>query len=162
MLIAALVALGIAIGPGTAHASTTGLFRPAENSLGNSECSVSGWPNGIIWCGTGIGANFPNGTQEVFGIGLNGAMWTDYGTESHPSGWKSLGGSCVRAYVTGLASDGDYGLSLFCIGIDLNWYVNTRDFGVSGGWSGWSDTGVASYNVHDLGPGILFSNGTTQ
>src|SRR5581483_608690 len=87
---APLLALGIAAGSGTAHASSNP-FTPKEVPLGNNHCSVSGWPGGTIFCGTSVGTNFPNKTQEIFGIGLDGAVWTDWGTEAHPSGWKSMG-----------------------------------------------------------------------
>jgi hypothetical protein len=162
-LVAPLVTLGIAIGPGMAHASTPALFLPAENSLGNNNCSVSGWPNGIIWCGTGVGANFPNGTQEVFGIGQDDAVWTDYGTESHPSGWKSLGGSCDPDvdYSLGLSNSGDYYLTVYCLGGNSDYWAKTRSPGVSGGWGGWHDTGVVWGYEAQLPAGILWSNGAT-
>ena len=155
ILVAALVALGIAIGPGTAHASTADLFIPAQPGLGAGTCSAGGW-GGIIWCGTGIGVTFPNGTQEVFGIGAGGgagedAMWTVWGTEAHASGWKSLGGICNPFFVTGLSNNLNYSLTIYCVGSNGDWWSRTRSSGVSGGWGAWQDAGVF------LPSGILFS-----
>jgi len=167
ILVAPLAALGIVTGSGTAHASTAGLFIPAQNYAGQpNECSVSGWPNGTIWCYTGVGANFPNHTQEVFGIGTNNAVWTDWGTEANPSGWKSMGGQCDPSYGLGLSSNaGTYGLTLYCVasgpGANGDYWYKTRGAGQSAGWSGWSDTGVP---WPDTSPptltGVLWSNGT--
>jgi len=78
LIAAPLLALGIAAGSGTAHA-VTGIFAPGEVRLADGHCAVSGWPHGEILCKTSVGANFPNHTQEIFGIGLDGAMWTDWG-----------------------------------------------------------------------------------
>jgi hypothetical protein len=114
ILVAPLVALGIAIGPGTAHAGTPELFFPAQpHALENGTCFVSGWPNGIILCQTGIGVNFYNNTQEIFGIGPDRVVYTDYGTESNPSGWKSMGGTCNSDLSNGLSSQGNYALTYY-------------------------------------------------
>lgn len=145
LIAAPLLALGIAAGSGTAHASSL-TFIPAEVHLSNGYCSVSGWPGGTIFCGTSMGANFPNGTQEVFGIGTSGAVWTDWGTEAKPSGWHSLGapttGGCDPTYNLGsnrlgIGNDGDYGLGVNCYSNlgDL-WEIRRND-GPSGGWNGW-------------------------
>ncbi len=161
LIAAPLMALGIAAGSGTAHASTTDLFRPEQNQQANGYCSVSGWPNGYIFCGSGIGIGitFPNGTQEVFGIGEDNAMWTDYGTESHPSGWKSMGGQCLTLFATGLSNNGNYSVTLYCVGTNNDYCYRTRSAGVSGGWGGWHDTG--SSVIGSLPSGILLSNGNT-
>lgn len=143
-----LLALGIAAGPGTAHAASL-TFIPGEVALGGGHCSISGWPNGTIFCGTSVGANFPNGTQEIFGIGLDAAVWTDWGTEARPSGWKSLGAPttvgggppdlCDPNFRLQLSNDGHYGLTLECHDIyGIPWY-RVRSDGASGGWGGWFD-----------------------
>jgi hypothetical protein len=67
----------------------------------------------------GIGANFPNGTQEIFGIGLDDSMWTDWGTEAHPSGWQQLSPAlsdpfCDPSWGIVLSNNGDYGLEVEC------------------------------------------------
>jgi hypothetical protein len=166
ILVAPLAVLGIVTGSGTAHASTAGLFIPAQNYAGQpNECSVSGWPNGIIWCGTGIGVTFPNGHQEVFGTGLNDAVWTDWGTEANPSGWKSMGGQCGQGFNLGLSSEpGTYGLTLYCVGGNADYWYKTRGSGVNAGWSGWNDTGVPwpDTSPSSLPAGILWSNGQTN
>ncbi len=164
ILLATLVALGVAIGPGTAHASTSSLFIPAQYVQSTTTfCNVSGWPNGAIWCGTGIGINFPNnGGQEVFGNGENEAVWTDWGTEAHPSGWKSLGGQCGNSPL-GLNDHGDYSVTLFCDALHgPDYWYNTRGYGANGTWGGWKDTGVPYGYQSELGSGILWSDGTTQ
>ena len=136
-----LLALGLAAGSGTAHASGPGTFTPGEIHLGNNHCSVSGWPGGTIYCGTSIGTNFPNGTQEICGTGLSGAVWTVWGTEAHPSGWKSMGspasGGCYASQQLALTNAGDYGLILACNDNFGNFYENVRSYGQNGGWSGW-------------------------
>lgn len=141
LIAAPLLALGVAAGSGTAHASST-TFRPAEVHLADGHCSISGWPNGEIFCGTSIGANFPNGTQEIFGIGLNDAVWTDWGTEAKPSGWKSMGGPttglCRPSDGLTLANDGNYELYLDCLDNNSGTlWIDHRGAGVSAGWSGW-------------------------
>jgi hypothetical protein len=161
LIAAPLMALGIAAGSGTAHASTTNLFRPEQDPQANGYCSVSGWPNGYIICGSGIGVTFPNGTQEVFGIGENGAMWTDWGTESNPSGWKTMGGQCDTLFATGLSNNGNYSVTLYCVAPNAgDYYSKTRSAGVSGGWGGWQDTGISVLGA--LPAGILLSNGNIQ
>jgi hypothetical protein len=141
LIAAPLVALGSVAGSGTAYAAPPPVFRPAEVQLGGGHCSVSGWPNGEIFCGSSIGANFPNGTQEVFGIGLDEAVWTDWGTEASPSGWKSLGAPpntrCNPAGGTVLSNNGDYGLVIACLGMDGNVWIRVRADGVNGGWAPW-------------------------
>jgi hypothetical protein len=110
--------------------------------LANGYCSISGWPNGEIFCGTSIGANFPNGTQEIFGIGLNDAVWTDWGKEASPSGWKSMGGPttglCKPSQGLALSNYGNYQLTLYCSDNNAGtlWY-DERGAGASAGWSGW-------------------------
>ncbi len=138
---APLVALGIAAGSGTAHADSS-TFYPAEVHLSNGYCSVSGWPGGTIFCTTSSGVNFPNGTQEIFGIGTNYAVWTDYGTEAHASGWQSMGapsGGCDpgKGHLP-VANEGNYALILGCYDNygDVPW-TKDRSAGVSGGWSAW-------------------------
>jgi hypothetical protein len=158
LIAAPLMALGIAAGSGTAHASTTDLFIPEQNPQPNGYCSVSGWANGYIFCGSGIGVTFPNGNQEVFGIGEDGAMWTDWGTEAHPSGWKTMGGQCQTLFSTGLSNNGNYSVTLYCVG-NNEYYSKTRATGPSGGWGGWKDTG--SSVIDPLPSGILLSNGNT-
>ena len=142
LIAAPLLALGIAAGSGTAHASPSPTFRPGEVQLGNGHCSVSGWPGGTIFCGTSRGANLPNGTQEIFGIGLDGGVWTDWGTEASPSGWKLLDGSssptCDPSSGLGLANNGDYRLVVECLNIINHFpWQDDRAAGASGGWSGW-------------------------
>jgi hypothetical protein len=143
LIAAPLLALGIAAGSGTAHASTPATFRPAEVHLSNGYCSVSGWPGGTIYCGTSRGANLPNRTQEIFGIGLDGAVWTDWGTEAHPSGWKLLDGPTSPIFDTcsgclGLANTGNY--QLHVVGLDYPNHIpheDDRSAGPSGEWDGW-------------------------
>jgi hypothetical protein len=142
LIAAPLVALGIAAGAGTAHAATS--FRPAEVHLSNGYCSISGWPGGTIFCGTSIGANFPNGTQEIFGIGTNKAVWTDWGTEAHPSGWKSMGGPTTGLCnpSDGLALDpyANYALTIYCQDNNAGtlWY-DERGASATSGWGGWRE-----------------------
>jgi hypothetical protein len=90
------------------------------------------------------------------------ASWTDYGTESNPSGWKSMGGVCGLYGPIGIANHGDYSLTIYCEsgGSNDDWYYKTRSSGVSGGWGAWHDTGVGFGG--QLPAGILFSNGTTS
>jgi hypothetical protein len=168
ILVAALVALGIAIGPGTAHASTADLFIPAQPQKGKGTCSAGGW-GGTIWCGTGIGVTFPDGTQEVFGIGtadgaIDNAMWTIFGTEAHPSAWESLGGICDETWAVGLSNNLNYSLTLYCVGTNnpQTWWRKTRSSGVSGGWGAWEDTGVFDLDGNLLPFGILFSDGASR
>lgn len=135
-----LLALGIAAGSGAAHASSL-TFTPAQIQLGDDHCSVGGWPGGTIYCFTAVGVNFPNGTQEIFGVGLSGAAWTVWGTEANPSSWTSLGapatGGCDASNQLGLTTDGNYGLDLTCFDNFGHFYRNGRTDGVSGGWLGW-------------------------
>jgi hypothetical protein len=144
LIAAPLLALGIAAGSGTAHAASSPTFVPEEIHLADGHCSISGWPNGEIFCGTSIGANFPNGTQEIFGIGLNDAVWTDWGTEARPSGWKSLGapttGRCNPSDGLALRNTGDYELTIFCLDNNAGtlWF-DDRGAGVSAGWGGWNE-----------------------
>jgi hypothetical protein len=138
LIAATLLALGIAAGPGTAHASNP-IFTPAEVQVGGGHCTVSGWPHGEIFCGTSEGANLPNGTQEIFGVGLDGAVWTDWGTEASPSGWQSMGapsGGCAHSGRLSIANYGNYELSIGC---DDNGIIRYRyrSAGPNGGWSGW-------------------------
>jgi hypothetical protein len=146
LIAAPLLALGIAAGSGTAHASSL-TFIPGEVHLSNGYCSVSGWPGGTIYCGTSVGANFPNGTQEIFGTGLNDAVWTDWGTEAHPSGWKSLGAPPHECDPNPgnesgrllLSNDTNYGLSLYCTEFNGFTAADYRSDGPNGSWSGWED-----------------------
>lgn len=144
LIAAPLLALGIAAGSGTAYAAASPTFRPAEVHLADGHCAISGWPNGEIFCGTSIGANFPNGSQEIFGIGLNDAVWTDWGTEAKPSGWKSMGGPttglCNPGDGLALSNFGNYQLSLYCEDNNAGtlWF-DTRGAGASGGWAGWKE-----------------------
>jgi hypothetical protein len=136
-----LLALGITAGSGTAHASSL-TFIPAEVPQGGGDCTISGWPNGEILCGSSRGANFPNGTQEIFGIGLDGNVWTDWGTEARPSGWKSMGGFASQNIPfadirINISNDGDYGLTISCVTIYGTTYYDKRGDGASAGWSGW-------------------------
>lgn len=135
-----LLALGIAAGAGTAYASSP-TFTPAEVHLSNGYCSVSGWPNGEIFCGTSKGANLPDGTQEIFGIGLDDAVWTDWGTEAHPSSWKSLGApsnGCNAGHGRlDLTNYGDYNLAVGCWDFNGNETIDVRIDGPNGTWLGW-------------------------
>src|ERR1700753_4323886 len=136
LIAAPLLALGIAAGHGTAHASPLWFF-PAEVSVGGGHCTVSGWPHGEIFCGTSVGANFPNGTQEIFGVGLDGAVWTDWGTEASPSGWKSLGapsGGCVHSGRLNIANYTTYSLTIGCYDNSGELWEKDRSAGVNGGW----------------------------
>jgi hypothetical protein len=140
LIAATLLALGIAAGSGTAHADGP-TFTPAEVHLPNGNCSVSGWPHGTIFCGTSIGVTFPNQTQEIFGVGLDGAVWTDWGTEAHPSGWKSMGDptagfGCDTNARLYLRNIGNYVLNLGCYSFG-GFYLNDRSPRVNGTWSGW-------------------------
>jgi hypothetical protein len=95
-----------------------------------------------IFCGTSVGANLPNGTQEIFGIGLNYAVWTDWGTEARPSGWKQLSGPqpSICDPSNGrlvLGNDGDYGLIVGCTDFSGTTWSNSRGDGPNGTWSGW-------------------------
>jgi hypothetical protein len=142
LIAAPLLALGIAAGPGTAHAAAPLLFTPAQVQLGGGHCSVSGWPHGTIFCGTSLGASFPNGTQEIFGIGLDDSMWTDWGTEAHPSGWQQLSPGlsdtfCAPSWGIVLSNNGDYGLEVECWDFNGKAWFDDRSDGASGGWSGW-------------------------
>lgn len=69
-------------------------------------------------------------------------MWTDWGTEGNPSGWKSLDspttGGCDASHQLGLTTDGDYGLDLTCYDNFRHFYRNGRGDGPNGGWSGWT------------------------
>jgi hypothetical protein len=112
--------------------------------VGGGYCTVSGWPHGEIYCGTSAGVNFPNNTQEIFGIGLDKAVWTDWGTEAKPSGWKSLGAppnGCdvsdpTSAFGLGLVDDA-YALDIDCYDKSGNLWFKDRSAGVNGGWGGW-------------------------
>jgi hypothetical protein len=141
LIAAPLLALGIAAGPGTAHASSAYLIFPTEIPLADGYCAVSGWPHGEIYCGTSAGVNFPNNTQEIFGIGLNKAVWTDWGTQAKPSGWKSMGAPPNRCDPTAplfLGSvDDAYALDLECGDPQGNVWYDDRSAGVNGGWGGW-------------------------
>ena len=139
LIAAPLVALGVAAGSGSAHASAP-YFFPGEVPVNSQDCAVSGWPHGEILCGTSVGANFPNGTQEVFGIGLDGAVWTDWGTEASPSGWKSLGAPpnvCVNYGHLNLGNNGNYSLTIGCYDQNLELWQRDRSAGPNGGWGAW-------------------------
>jgi hypothetical protein len=86
------------------------------------------------------GANFPNGTQEIFGVGLDGAVWTDWGTEARPSGWKSLGapsGECVHSGRLNIANYANYSLTMGCYDNSGELWERDRSAGVNGGWGTW-------------------------
>jgi len=133
-------ATGTMAAPAKLVPASTSVISAATSSC--HSCSVSGWPHGEIFCGTSVGANLPNGTQEIFGIGLNYAVWTDWGTEARPSGWKQLSGPqpSICDPSNGrlvLGNDGDYGLIVGCTDFSGTTWSNSRGDGPNGTWSGW-------------------------
>ena len=87
-----------------------------------------------------MGVNFPNRTQEIFGVGLDNAVWTDWGTEASPSGWKSLGapsGGCVHSYRLNIANYGNYSVTIGCYDNSGELWERDRSAGVNGGWGMW-------------------------
>jgi hypothetical protein len=140
LIAGSFLVLGVAAGPGTAHAAPL-TFTPAEVHLADGHCSVSGWPHGEIFCGTSAGANFPNGTQEIFGIGLDDGVWTDWGTEARPSGWVKLGVqtfTCDTDQRLQILNLGNYQITITCSNSeDAVIWANARSAGVNGTWAGW-------------------------
>ena len=139
-----LLAMGAVVGSGGNAQAASLVFIPAQVHLSNGYCSISGWPGGTIFCNTGIGANVPNGTQEIFGIGTNGGLWTDWGTEAKPSGWRSLSpsGMCNGHGQVNLGNDGNYGLAFECVSGGTSGVVGiSRSDGPNGRWGAWQVIG---------------------
>ncbi len=77
---------------------------------------------------------FPNGTWQVFVIGLDYAVWTRWENPDHTwSGWTSMGGNCrSRVHVT--AHHGRTP-TITVTGMDGNHWHRTRS--VDGHWPAW-------------------------
>jgi alpha-galactosidase len=139
------------------------------------------------WSSMGQGGNglsgqvqvgiLPDGRFQLFALGHDTNVWTDYKTSTDAnsawSGWSSMGnpGKQLSYLTVGAFSDGR--LNLFATGSDGNvWNVYKQTTDPNSSWSGWSSFGQAgsgfasSVQVGFLADGrvILFvidTNGTT-
>lgn len=123
-----------------AHATVVG--REAPESIG--ECTLTnGWGGGFYCASTdpdhgAIWYEFPNGTEEVFVVGLDWSVWTRWNnTSGGLSAWTSLGGQVEHTEpVIGL-SGSSWGVTLVVFGTNGDYYYDTRSDSPSGGWTGW-------------------------
>jgi hypothetical protein len=103
-------------------------FTPPWQALGGSVTQLTA-------------ATDPNRDLEVFGIGLNHAVWVNVQTRPHGAfgGWTSLGGDLRQINV---ANNADGTLELFAIGSDNGvWFKQQSKNGSALSWSGWQSAG---------------------
>ncbi|MFE7589153.1 hypothetical protein ACFU6K_07100 [Kitasatospora sp. NPDC057512] len=131
---AALAGIGLAAAPASA----------AITSPAHCGSTIFG---GDFLCGGdyGVGGQafhtFQDGTQQVFVVGTDHAMWTRWtiGNSSNLSAWTRMGGSLVSR-ITIVSSNQSGALTPSARGADG--YQQYIDRNSGGGWSGWYTYGV--------------------
>ncbi|MGW6912858.1 hypothetical protein ACWGB8_03390 [Kitasatospora sp. NPDC054939] len=134
---AVLAGVGLAAGPANA----------ADSSAVKSNCTSKQW-GGKFYCGGAYGASgtttftFRDGTQEVFVIGTDRAVWHNWtvgGGRTH--GWVSLGGKMA----SGVEFTAQSTSGAFTIGaMSTAGYPMYRDREASGYWGDWWTPAVSS------------------
>ncbi|CAM5470364.1 hypothetical protein [Streptomyces tanashiensis] len=123
-----LTTAGVSGAAVAAESGTTGTLAACVTSTRN-------WGGNVV---AGYGCSeyaLPNGEEQVFGVGTDGAVWTRWSrTNGTLSSWTSLGGQ-ARSSVS--AEGYGWAITLSVIGTDGNWWYNNRGGTSSGGWSGW-------------------------
>ncbi|MFK0137009.1 hypothetical protein [Streptomyces murinus] len=120
-LVAATIALsGLGIAAAPAQADTCKLMGKAYN------------------CGYTVTSEpLPNGTEQVFVIGTDRAVWTNWSLpDGSWYGWESMGGVAQSGISIWDVSDGGWVFSIVITGTDGNPWHRTRSAG--GTWSPWS------------------------
>ncbi|MEV0241513.1 hypothetical protein AB0I06_16495 [Streptomyces sp. NPDC050674] len=104
----------------------------------NGYCTYSKW-GGRFLCGSQTAHRLPNGHTQVFVIGTNNVPYTKWSSGSGVSGWKSMGGKCIKGNKSmGVEWANGWNFAVTCIGGDRNRWYNERY--TSGHWSGWDRT----------------------
>jgi hypothetical protein len=123
---AALVAATIALG---------GLGVAAAPAQADSTCQLHGAPYDCSY--TVTSEPLPNGTQQLFVVGTDHAVWTDWSLPNGSwAGWQSLGGTVESGISIWDVSDGGWVFSIVATGTDGNPWHRTRS--ADGAWSPWS------------------------
>ncbi|QEU90674.1 hypothetical protein [Streptomyces kanamyceticus] len=129
--LAGLTLVGTLAGTGSAVAAPTG----ADAALASCVTSTRNWGGNIQNQYGCTEYGLPNGEQQVFGVGTDGAIWTRWSrTNGTLSSWTSMGG---QGRSTVYAGGRGWAITLQVRGTDGNWYYNNRGGTPSGGWSGW-------------------------
>lgn len=131
MTVAGLTLFGTLVGGGTAVAVTNG----ADTGLASCVTGTRNWGGNVLSQYGCTEYDLPNGEQQVFGIGTDGAIWTRWSrTNGTLSSWTSLNGQGRSSVYAGGTA---WAITLSVIGTDGNWWYNNRGGTASGGWSGW-------------------------
>ena len=131
--IAAVAASILGLAP-SANAATA---IPAVASADSSVCQLPTY-GGRYYCGYGSRSwTFANGTEQVFVIGTNFAVWTRWKSNGNLSSWTSLGGEIRHTYsyddFKRYSCGGNPWLNI--VGLDNQWWKRAR--GSDGTWSAW-------------------------
>lgn len=164
-LACALLAVGLIAGGGAASASVSAPQLKAASSSdptwpapseqlevsggSNPLCTFTDW-GGTFYCNSEALVLMPNNYFEVFVIGTNHTVYTQWSSSSGLSGWNdSLGGQCLDPHQNGANYTGeDVGLwwtnpsngwnwTIDCIGTDGGRWFDQRTGSAAGAWSGW-------------------------
>ncbi|MFD0403218.1 hypothetical protein ACFVHI_34670 [Kitasatospora sp. NPDC127121] len=133
LMVAAAVSgsLAFAAAPAEAGTATVGICHSVWG--GDFYCASDDPNHGEAWL------HLPQGQDEVFVIGTDGAVWTRWNGMNGTwlSDWKSMGGhfQVTTPAVRTWANPDSYTIS--AIGTDGRQWVNSRN-NLSGNWSGWS------------------------
>ncbi|RAG83645.1 hypothetical protein DN069_21035 [Streptacidiphilus pinicola] len=139
----------LALAAGTTAAAESASAAPTGAKAPASVCSDPTW-GGRYFCGGAYGngetwVNLPNGERQVFVVGTNHQMYTQWIYKyHHGSGWQSMGG-VLDSWVTVRQYDGA-AFSTVSIGSDGKAWA--RDRGPSGNWTEWHAVG-SGYFVFD-------------
>ncbi|MEU0248341.1 hypothetical protein ABZ192_29255 [Streptomyces sp. NPDC006235] len=129
--VAGLTLVGTLTGAGSAVAAS----NAADAALASCVTETRNWGGNIHGQYGCTEYDLPNGEQQVFGIGTDGAIWTRWSrTNGTLSSWTSMGG---QGRSTVVAEGWGWAITLKVRGTDGNWWYNNRSGTPSGGWSGW-------------------------
>ncbi|GAA2155637.1 hypothetical protein GCM10009760_55740 [Kitasatospora kazusensis] len=122
---AAVVAATIAFG---------GLAFAAGPAQADSTCQLKGAPYDCSYTVTSV--TLPDGTKELFVVGTDHAVWTNWSyTNGSWSGWQSMGGGVESGITVGGKADGGWSFFISATGTDGNtWY---RQRSANGYWGPW-------------------------
>jgi hypothetical protein len=138
----ALALTMLALGAGLVATPANAAPAPQAAAVDTRQCTDDSY-GGTWYCAYGSDSHtFPNGTNQIFVVGTDFAVWTKWRNRNNNySSWHSLGGEVKHSY-----NSADFGI--FTCGSSPNlWvsvrgtnnanYLNVRTYS-TGKWSGWN------------------------
>lgn len=133
---AALSLVAVAASSGAAQASTSSAASAVTASTPGLCTLNNGW-GGTFYCRSEDWWQMPNGNSQVFVIGTDDAVWTEWQVAGGLSGWQSMGGIADPSSGIVTWSNSGWSITIDVIGADNAVWFNTRGSSEGSTFGGW-------------------------